>query len=69
MASPPIAINLDRKAGQSVRLSFHLWQPTHMLQLGAQSCCYYFDADYIQISSIPCNPALAAFLFLSKAWV
>ena len=68
MASPPIAINLDRKAGQPVRLSFHLWQPTHMLQLGAQSYCY-FDADDIHISSIPCNPALAAFLFLSKAWV
>ena len=26
-------------------------------------------ADHIHISNIPCNPALAAFLFLSKAWV
>ena len=26
-------------------------------------------ADHIHISSIPCSSALAAFLFLSKAWV
>jgi len=43
-------------------------QPQHIPQLAAQSYCY-FDADDIHISSIPCNPALAAFLFLSKAWV
>ena len=29
----------------------------------------YVCGSVIQISSIPCSPALAAFLFLSKAWV